>query len=526
MEQRYWNEYKDTQYDEYTDDGLFLYNFQINARYIQQTEPTFTGNLLIEALPPVLNFRQLIHRVKSFPLYADSERECSKEYRITAISRLEKFVLPLAFYDEVYTKISMAIRRGYEGKKIMSPEFIKGLNESSKLMKATEIEQKNYLDAKCMIRKDFGAQYGFSIFGISGVGKSTVVNRMLCTIPSCIIHTGTGGEKYLFKQVPWVKIDCAHNGTVKGLCENFFSYMDGILGTNYLDHHGGRKNSINSMIISMKHIAQKHALGVLVVDEIQHLANSKGQSGNALDFFVTLMNEIRIPIIYIGTYKAIPHVLGKEFTQARRSTGIGTVYCKNIEFGVEGDWDFFIENLWGYQWTKEKVELTNEFKHVMYEETMGIPDRVVKLFMATQIQAILDEKEKITPGLIRKVSKEKMALTKGMIEALKQNDPNLLSKYGDMVAPKLEDMYDLKKYTSEDRERIRIMREELKEKKYTQKRELISNLVFFFSQFGYEYDVLNRTVEKIVDKYGVKEDIEFLKRKVGEEIFNNSYKGS
>ena len=29
MEQRYWNEYKDTQYDEYTDDGLFLYNFQI-----------------------------------------------------------------------------------------------------------------------------------------------------------------------------------------------------------------------------------------------------------------------------------------------------------------------------------------------------------------------------------------------------------------------------------------------------------------------------------------------------------------
>ena len=99
------------------------------------------------------------------------------------------------------------------------------------------------------------------------------------------------------------------------------------------------------MIISMIKVAQKHALGMLVIDEIQHLANSKGKAGNALDFFVTLMNEIKLPIVTIGTYKAIKHVLAKEFTQARRSSGLGEVEFKNIKSGDEDIWDYFIGHL-------------------------------------------------------------------------------------------------------------------------------------------------------------------------------------
>ncbi|MGF7060034.1 AAA family ATPase [Brassicibacter mesophilus] len=494
MGTKYWKNYKGTQYDDYNNQGLFLYNSQVDARYIEQDEPTFKGNLLIEALPPVLNFEQLFERVREFPIYADSECDYSKEYRLGAIGRLEKYVLPLSQYQEIHNKISIVMRNGYVGKKIMEPKFIKDLNNSSKLVKSTNKELEEYQEAKCMIRNDLGAQYGFSVFGISGAGKTTALNKILCIYPQCIVHTGTDDNRYLFKQVPWIKIDCSHNGTVKGLCQNFFSKMDEVLGTNYLKQYGGRGFSINRMLVSMTHVAQKHALGVLVIDEIQHLANSKGKAGNALDFFVTLMNEIKIPIINIGTYKAVQHVLAKEFTQARRSSGLGEVEFIHIEQGSEGEWDYFIEHLWNYQWTKEKVDITDEFKHVMYEETMGIPDRVVKLFMASQIRAILDEKERLTTDLIKKVAQKHS----------------------------VENLYENKKYTLEQKEKIKRIRKEQKEKKFKKKRDLINNIVFYFSQLGYEYKFLYKIAENTVNRYGADEDIESLKRKVAEVIFHKN----
>ncbi len=522
MEKEYWKNYKDTQYDDYNNGGLFLYHNQVDARYIEQDEPTFKGNLLIEALPPVLDAKQLFERVREFPIYVDCERDYNKEYRLGAIGRLENYVLPLSQYQEIYNKISIVMRNGYVGKKIMEPQFMKDLNHSSKLIKSTNKELDEYQEAKCMIRNDIGAQYGFSVFGISGAGKTTAMNKILCTYPQCIVHTGTKNNRYLFKQVPWIKMDCSHNGTVKGLCQNFFSKIDEVLGTNYLKQYGGRGYSINRMLVSMTHVAQKHALGVLVIDEIQHLANSKGKAGNALDFFVTLMNEIKIPIINIGTYKAIQHVLAKEFTQARRSSGLGEVEFRNIEQGDEGEWDYFIEHLWNYQWTKEKVDITDEFKHVIYEETMGIPDRVVKLFMASQIRAILDDKEKLTPNLIKKVAQKHMVLTKDMINALRQNDSTLLGIYGDMTAPSIENLFENKKYTLEQKEKIKRMQEEQKEKKFKKKRDLINNIVFYFSKLGYEYKFLYKITEDTVNKYGANKDIEFLKRKVAEIIFDHS----
>jgi hypothetical protein len=63
------------------------------------------------------------------------------------------------------------------------------------------------------------------------------------------------------------------------------------------------------MIASMSHNAQKHALDVLVIDEIQHLADSRVVTNEVLNFLVTLENEIRLPIFFIETYKAVKNDL-------------------------------------------------------------------------------------------------------------------------------------------------------------------------------------------------------------------------
>jgi hypothetical protein len=70
-------------------------------------------------------------------------------------------------------------------------------------------------------------------------------------------------------------------------------------------------------------VASIHALGLLVVDEIQHVSVAKsGGAEKLLNFFVQLTNEVGVPIIMIGTFKAMG-VLCSEFRQIRRGCSQG-----------------------------------------------------------------------------------------------------------------------------------------------------------------------------------------------------------
>ena len=48
-----------------------------------------------------------------------------------------------------------------------------------------------------------------------------------------------------------------------------------------------------------------HCLGLLVIDEIQHLNQAKsGGAEKMLNFFLQLMNTLGLPVVLIGTYGA------------------------------------------------------------------------------------------------------------------------------------------------------------------------------------------------------------------------------
>lgn len=79
------------------------------------------------------------------------------------------------------------------------------------------------------------------------------------------------------------------------------------------------------MLQQMKIIANNYSIGLLIIDEIQHLNTKK--SGGAeiiLNFFVTLVNVASIPIVMIGTPKA-NEILQEDLRSARRSAGLGSL---------------------------------------------------------------------------------------------------------------------------------------------------------------------------------------------------------
>jgi hypothetical protein len=83
--------------------------------------------------------------------------------------------------------------------------------------------------------------------------------------------------------------------------------------------------------------------------------------------------------------------------------------------------------------------LTQELSDVMYEETQGILDLSLKLFVMTQVRAIVTGKEKITAELIRKVAKEQFKLIRPMLDSLRDGRKTQMLDYGDIAVPDLSD---------------------------------------------------------------------------------------
>src|SRR5690606_18051554 len=95
------------------------------------------------------------------------------------------------------------------------------------------------------------------------------------------------------------------------LCINFFQQIDRLLGTNYESKYVGSRTSADVLMGYIPMIANLHGLGVLIIDEIQNLSLAKsGGAQSLLNFFVTLVNIIGLPVILIGTMKALEILQG------------------------------------------------------------------------------------------------------------------------------------------------------------------------------------------------------------------------
>lgn len=115
-------------------------------------------------------------------------------------------------------------------------------------------------------------------------------------------------------------------------------------------------------------------------------------------------------------------------------------------------WEHFIEVLWDYQWTNVPTKLTSEFIEVFYNESQGITDIAVKLYMIAQWSVIGQDDERLTPALIREVSKESLRLVRPVLDAMKSGDLAALERYEDVYP----EMLDLEELFVKNQERVSI----------------------------------------------------------------------
>ncbi|MGG3772974.1 ATP-binding protein [Heyndrickxia faecalis] len=455
------------------------------AEYNEQEILEYQGNPLIEALPPIYSQEEVIDRLCMYPPYNKEERSLNDHQRVHLISRLLHYFQAIPIHLRIESSISRLIRTGYTYRNPVSSTYAQSF-----------VNNWGNIQNRTFDHSIIQTGQTLSIIGVSGVGKTRTLQRILQTIPQVISHVSYNGKPLNQYQVTYLKIETPFDGSVKTIIYDFMYQVDSLLGSNYFNRYVNSRLSTSQLMPIMAQIAQSINLGMLILDELQHLKGVKSsKSTQVLNFFTALINTINIPLVMVGTPKAMD-VLQSQFRQARRSTNMGNLLWNRFE--KDAVWDLFVQGMWKYQWTDEETPLTEELSAALYYESQGVADIAIKLYMMVQLRAISSGKEKITVSLIKKVAQEELKMVQPMIETLKRNDYSKLAKYDDLLLPNIEDFMEKEQIILDQKQVMDSLKEGVKRK--NEQTKLIDDAVYRLSLLGFDIDVAGKAVQKVASK--------------------------
>ncbi|MDK2123063.1 AAA family ATPase [Parachitinimonas caeni] len=406
----------------------------VHAVYKDTGISRYHGNPLIEALPPILDRHQLREGLSGQIAIRPTDIYLDGQTRIHVISQLlDGFFQPLSRHIELESKLSIMLRQGYIGRNLATGELNAHIQNGYERVMQGDLGVFRFEHVESTAKS-------LAFIGCSGSGKTSSLNRILATYPQLIYH-----ERYNFTQIVFLKIDCPHDGSLKSLCHNFFREIDSVLATNYVRRYVEKRHSVETLLAVMAHIANTHAIGLLVIDEIQHLnVRHSGGAERMLNFFVTLVNEISIPVVMVGTPKARP-IFESDLRSARRGAGFGSILWEPLSKPspdadiLRTEWGAFTSRLWKYQWlTKASTEISGEICETWYDLSQGIMDVVIKLFVLSQIRAVVTGVECITPILMKRVYQDELKPIHPMMDALRSGDVTKIARYSDLTIPDID----------------------------------------------------------------------------------------
>jgi hypothetical protein len=409
-----------------------MHPLRVQAVYQDTGVPAYRGNPFIEALPPPQETANQTKSLKAGATYSITDLLQPKVVRSHSIARIgDEFFQPLNSHKLLTEKASLMIRGGYVGRNPRTGDLQKHLQNGYERIQKGELTAFRFESVKSTAQS-------MLLIGCSGHGKTTSLIRILSAFPQVIYHPDLNIE-----QVVYLKIDCSHNGSLKEICLNFFRALDQVLDTSYEKRYGLKRYNIQALLTTMSQLANAHALGLLVIDEIQHLSRSKsGGSQEMLNFFVTMVNTIGVPIMLIGTPKA-REIFEADLRSARRGAGFGAIFWEPlpefIDDQLNPEWVAFTNNLWKQQLLNQRDEfLSDEIRHVWYDLSQGILDIVVKLFVLAQLRALAVGKERITSKLLRQIYDEELKPVHPMLDALRSGSIEKIARYSDLIVPDMD----------------------------------------------------------------------------------------
>lgn len=397
----------------------------IHAVYSAMPGPEPDRNPLLLALPAIKSDDEWLEQLASEPAFDESQLKDDAHMRSYYVASLKDFFAPAERGRHVARRFDQVLRHGYERRNPLARNHFRLLHQEYAEAQRSGKAKKQVFSEQLPI-------CSFSLMGVSGMGKSTTIERTLGAYPQYILH----GDLDLH-QVVWLKVECPKDGSVKELALNILRAFDAVLGTSHTPRITNRV-TVDALMGQVKQLARAHHLGVLVLDELQNVSVRKsGGREELLNWFQELVNELKLPLVLLGTFKA-QSVLQLDARHSRRAGVMGGASWRPLVRGPE--FDLLMELLWTYQWLREPGELTEAFKAMMYAETQGVVAFIVDMFLVCQLYALSHEKETLTPEMLQHVARTEFEFLQPLLNALRSKQPSRMARFEDVDAYNMDEL--------------------------------------------------------------------------------------
>ena len=340
---------------------------------------------LVKKLPPMLTGLELEQALTILPEYDPGIKNENTAARLIALSDMYKVFVPTQMSKEIYAKMYLALLRSLQKK-----ESKLAIRQYAENHRATRQQEYSGI---------LGGSDSFTIIGQSGIGKSSSISRIVQLLTSEeIIEVKNPSAKI----IPCVTVQTPFDSSVKGLLLEILRVVDEKLGSKYYANALRTKSTIDMLIGSVSQVALNH-IGLLVVDEIQHVVNHR-HGKTLIGCLTQLINNSGIAIAMVGTPESAAF-----FTQAmqlaRRALGL---QYSPLEYGEE--FQNLCKILFAYQYVKHRTPLDASIIHWLYEHSNGNISTVVSLIHDAQEIAILDGSETLDLNTLRAAYQNRIAM--------------------------------------------------------------------------------------------------------------------
>jgi len=353
---------------------------------------------------------ELRSALEVLPVYDSSICGADTPVRLMALSDLYRIYVPNQMSLEIYSKLYLALMRSLQKK-------------GTKL--AIQQRNQNY---RAIVQQEYngimGGSDSFTIIGASGIGKSSAISRAITLITeNRVIEV----DHPYTKIIPCISVQCPFDSSVKGLLLEILRKVDEVIGGDYYPNALKARTTTDMLIGSVSQVALNH-IGLLVVDEIQNVCNSK--NGKSLVGMLTqLINNSGISICMVGTPES--SVFFEQAMQlARRSLGLR---YDVMEYG--DTFKEFCEVLYSYQYVKQRTEITDAVMEWLYEHTSGNISVVVSLIHDAQEIAILNGKEVLNLESLNEAYQQRLSMLHGFIQPPQGKQTSKPKKKSVVTAP-------------------------------------------------------------------------------------------
>lgn len=345
----------------------------------------------IKELPEMKSGEELVKALSVFPDYNDSIRQESQTVRLMRLSDLYRLYVPSNMSTEIYAKLYLALLRSLQKKGTQAAV-------QQKYQNYNRIQNQEY-------RGILGGSDSFTIIGTSGIGKSSAISRAIELITE---NRVVEIEEPYVKVIPCVVVQCPFDSSVKGLLLEILRKVDEELGSSYYKNAVRARATTDMLIGSVSQVALNH-IGMLIVDEIQNVVNSK--NGKSLIGSLTqLINNSGISICMVGTPECNPF-FEQAMQLARRSVGL---QYQNMAY--DAYFESFCKILFEHQYVKNRTEISSAIIEWLYEHSSGILSVVVSLIHDAQEIAILSGKEILDMEMLNQAYNQRLSFLHSYIQ--------------------------------------------------------------------------------------------------------------